>query len=192
MADWLRCDRPRDAVLRAWTRRIYRNCSETDARNGVIAWRVDTCNLEVAIRLFNDNPARMTFVDRPRLIRALQTALNLSPVVGLIGPRQAGKTTLARILAGAEKVANYFDLEDPDDLLALENPKSTLGGLQGLVIIDEVQRRPELFPVLRVLVDRPSQPARFFVVGSASPALLRQRSETLAGRVEYVDGTWTC
>lgn len=82
---------------------------------------------------------------------------------------------------------HYFDLEDPDDLLRLENPKLALESLSGLVVIDEVQRRPELFPLLRVLVDRPSMQTQFVILGSASPDLLRQNSETLAGRIEYIE-----
>lgn len=79
----------------------------------------------------------------------------------------------------------YFDLEDPDDLARLEEPKLALDPLRGLVVLDEIQRRPELFPILRVLADRPRIPARFLVLGSASPQLLRQASESLAGRIVY-------
>lgn len=97
-----------------------------------------------------------------------------------------GKTTLARqIMARGEEPATRFDLEDPDDLARLDEPKLALAHLEGLVVVDEVQRRPELFPILRVLVDRPSSKARFLILGSASPHLLRQSSETLAGRIIY-------
>jgi predicted AAA+ superfamily ATPase len=82
---------------------------------------------------------------------------------------------------------NYFDLERPTDLRRLEDPETSLGELRGLVVIDEVQRRPDLFPVLRVLIDRPRSPARFLLLGSASPALLRQSSESLAGRIEVIE-----
>ncbi len=114
--------------------------------------------------------------------------LEQNPVVALLGARQVGKTTLARMLAeGRDGTTTRFDLEDPDDLARLAEPKLALGGLDGLVVIDEVQRRPDLFPVLRVLVDRPSQSARFLLLGSASPELLRQGSETLAGRIAFHD-----
>jgi len=97
-----------------------------------------------------------------------------------------GKTTLARQIMGRrEGPATRFDLEDPDDLARLDEPKLALAHLDGLVVIDEVQRRPDLFPVLRVLVDRPSSIARFLILGSASPELLRQSSETLAGRIVH-------
>ncbi|MEK7703373.1 MAG: ATP-binding protein [Myxococcota bacterium] len=112
-------------------------------------------------------------------------ALERSRVVVLVGPRQCGKTTLARQLLAADSV-NYFDLEDPTSLARLEEPLTALQPLRGLVVIDEVQRRPELFPILRVLADRDDLPARFLVLGSASGDLLRQSSESLAGRMERV------
>ena len=118
----------------------------------------------------------------------LRRALARSPVVALVGPRQCGKTTLARRLVAAD-AANYFDLEDPVSLARLDQPRTALQGLAGVVVIDEVQHRPELFPVLRVLVDRDGSPARFLVLGSAGPALLRQSAESLAGRIEYVELT---
>lgn len=123
---------------------------------------------------------------RPGLVRRLTVALGRAPVVALVGPRQAGKTTLARRLLRATHV-NYFDLEDPRDAARLDEPATALAGLRGLVVIDEVQRRPDLFPVLRVLADRRPRPARFLILGSASPALLRQSSESLAGRLEVVE-----
>jgi len=103
----------------------------------------------------------------------------------LLGPRQCGKTALARRFAAGEK-AEYFDLEDPTDARRLENPSLALEPLAGLVVIDEIQRKPELFPLLRVLADREALPARFLILGSASPDLIRTSSETLAGRVEFV------
>ena len=124
-------------------------------------------------------------VERPALLSQIQTALQRSRGVVLCGPRQCGKTTLARELLAPDSV-NYFDLEDPASLARLDEPMTALQPLQGLVVIDEVQRRPELFPVLRVLLDRKAAPARFLVLGSASGDLLRQSSESLAGRVEYV------
>jgi len=124
-------------------------------------------------------------IRRDSILRSLNDALGRSSVVVLTGPRQAGKTTLARQLVSADSV-NYFDLEDPASLARLDEPMTALAPLRGLVVIDEVQRRPDLFPVLRVLVDREDNPARFLVLGSASGDLLRQSSESLAGRMERV------
>ena len=110
------------------------------------------------------------------------------PVVGLIGARQVGKTTLARALVrGERQPVTLFDLEDPTDEAKLADPKLVLEPLQGLVVIDEVQRKEGLFRLLRVLVDRPDNAARFLVLGSAAPDLLRQSSETLAGRIAYYE-----
>jgi hypothetical protein len=125
-------------------------------------------------------------VQRPRYLSAIKRGFQITPVVGLIGPRQVGKTTLARQYVSRGEVS-YFDLEDPADLARLDTPKLALERLRGLVVIDEVQRRPDLFPVLRVLVDRPRNPAKFLVLGSASPELLRQSSESLAGRIAYLE-----
>ncbi len=122
---------------------------------------------------------------RPQLQQAIERALARSRVVALIGPRQCGKTTLARQFVPVDSL-NYFDLEDPVSLARLDQPLTALQGLTGLVVIDEIQRRPELFPILRVLCDRTPLPARFLILGSASPELLRQSSETLAGRLEII------
>jgi len=124
-------------------------------------------------------------IKRVSLLQDVHTALGRARVVALIGPRQCGKTTLAREFVAADS-SNYFDLEDPASLARLDEPMVALAGLKGLVVIDEVQRRPELFPVLRVLADRKLLPARFLILGSASPALLKQSSESLAGRLETV------
>ncbi|MBM3892090.1 MAG: ATP-binding protein [Verrucomicrobia bacterium] len=124
-------------------------------------------------------------IERPDIISRIQAALKRSRVVALLGPRQCGKTTLARQLVDVES-PNYFDLEDPRHLSRLEHPMVALESLKDIVVIDEVQRRPELFPVLRVLADRTPLPAKFLILGSASPALLRQTSESLAGRLEQV------
>jgi predicted AAA+ superfamily ATPase len=124
-------------------------------------------------------------IPRPDLSAQIKTALARSRVVALIGPRQCGKTTLARTFVPPDSV-NYFDLEDPVSLARLEEPMTALRDLRDLVVIDEVQRRPDLFPLLRVLVDRDPLPAKFLILGSASPALLRQSSESLAGRLEIV------
>jgi uncharacterized protein len=123
-------------------------------------------------------------VPRRRHLRELRALLAQFPVVGLVGPRQVGKSTLARTLQGAARAA-YFDLEDPRHVAKLENALTVLEPLRGLVVVDEIQRRLDLFPALRVLADRPRRPARFLVLGSASPELLRQSSETLAGRIAY-------
>ena len=106
-------------------------------------------------------------------------------VTALIGPRQAGKTTLAREIVPPGSAA-YFDLEDPRALVRLAEPMTALSPLRGVIVIDEIQRRPDLFPVLRVLADRRPLPARFLILGSATPELLRQSSETLAGRMETI------
>lgn len=125
-------------------------------------------------------------IDRQRHRTALATLLDQFPVVGLLGARQVGKTTLARRLVERwDGPVTLFDLEDPTDRARLEDPKLALEPLEGLVVIDEVQHAPDLFPLLRVLVDRPGNSARFLVLGSASPDLLRQSSETLAGRIAY-------
>lgn len=125
-------------------------------------------------------------ITRSAIDDRIRTALARSPVVVLTGPRQSGKTTLARELL-SEDSSNYFDLEDPPSLARLDEPMTALDPLRGLVVIDEVQRRPDLFPILRVLADRRAQPARFLILGSASGELLRQSSESLAGRVERIE-----
>jgi predicted AAA+ superfamily ATPase len=125
---------------------------------------------------------------RSHLSDAVFRGLRRAPAVALLGPRQCGKTTLARELAAKSDAASrFFDLEHPSDEAALQNPLLALERLRGLVVIDEVQRMPELFPVLRVLIDRPDTPARFLLLGSASPHLVRGVTESLAGRVAFVD-----
>lgn len=124
-------------------------------------------------------------IDRKDLYIRIKEALDRSRIVVLLGPRQCGKTTLAREFIHPDS-KNYFDLEDPVSLIRLEEPMTALRELDGLVVIDEIQRRAELFPVLRVLADRKPLPARFLILGSASPELLRQSSESLAGRVELI------
>jgi len=124
-------------------------------------------------------------IARTANLDAIRTGLSRSPVVVLTGPRQCGKTTLARELLREDSV-NYFDLEDPASLARLDEPMTALAPLKGLVVIDEVQRRPDLFTLLRVLTDRRDNPARFLILGSASGDLLRQSSESLAGRVERI------
>lgn len=124
-------------------------------------------------------------IDRTTDRALVKEALRRSRVVALLGPRQSGKTTLAREFVPARS-PNYFDLEDPAALARLEQPDTALRSLRGTVVIDEIQRRPDLFPILRVLADRRPLPARFLILGSAGPELLRQSSETLAGRIETV------
>ncbi|MCK6528433.1 ATP-binding protein [Myxococcota bacterium] len=125
-------------------------------------------------------------IPRRRHVDHLRLLLQEFPVVGILGPRQVGKTTLARQVAVHEGgPVHFFDLEDPRDVARLADPVLALEPLEGLVILDEVQRVPDLFRVLRVLADRPSAPARFLLSGSASPPFLRQTSESLAGRVAY-------
>jgi len=126
-------------------------------------------------------------IKRTELGATLRSALAKNPVVALLGPRQCGKSTLARQIAGQSRSVSYLDLENPSDLAVLAEPMSALARFKGLVVLDEIQRRPELFPVLRVLADRRPLPARFLVLGSASPELLRQSSETLAGRIAFVE-----
>ena len=118
--------------------------------------------------------------------RQLETALRRSPVTAVLGPRQCGKTTLAKLF-GDPREASYFDLESEPDVRRLTNPELVLGSLRGLVVLDEIQRLPRLFNVLRVLADRPNMDARFLILGSASPDLVRGVSQTLAGRVEFVE-----
>jgi len=125
-------------------------------------------------------------IERPLLRARIARALSRSRVAALAGPRQVGKTTLARSFLAADH-PGYFDLENPLSLARLSEPMTALSPLRGLVVIDEIQRMPELFPVLRVLADREGTPARFLLLGSASPALLRASSESLAGRIEVIE-----
>ena len=125
-------------------------------------------------------------LDRPAEVRTVASLLKRHPVVGLVGARQVGKSTLARMIAErSTRPVTFFDLEDPEDAARLQDPMLALKPLRGLVVIDEIQQHPDLFPVLRVLADRTRTPARFLVLGSASPELLRQGAETLAGRIIY-------
>lgn len=125
-------------------------------------------------------------IERPRHLEEVRALLGQFPVVGLLGARQVGKTTLARQLVERRKEPSaVFDLEDPTDRARLADPKLALEPLEGLVVIDEIQRLPDLFPLLRVLVDRPEASTRFLVLGNAGLEVLRQSSETLAGRIAY-------
>ncbi|MFV1986218.1 MAG: ATP-binding protein [Gemmatimonadota bacterium] len=125
-------------------------------------------------------------IDRIRYEAQVREVFRTHAVCALLGPRQCGKTTLARHLAEDEPTT-FFDLEDPVDLRRLDAPRIALEGLSGLVVLDEIQRRPGLFELLRVLVDRPENAARFLVLSSASLDLVRGVSESLAGRIGFVD-----
>lgn len=124
-------------------------------------------------------------IERRNLKKRIRESLKRSRIVALVGPRQCGKTTLARAFMPVDSY-NYFDLEDPSSLARLSQPMTALECLKGLIVIDEIQRMPDLFPVLRVLADRLPLPARFLILGSASPNLLSQAPESLAGRIETI------
>lgn len=126
-------------------------------------------------------------IERVAHRKAVERLLRDNPVVAILGARQVGKTTLALQIAERRRRFHLFDLERESDLSRLGDPELALGPLRGLVVLDEIQRRPDLFPALRVLADRPRTPARFLVLGSASPDLLRQSSETLAGRIAHFE-----
>lgn len=128
----------------------------------------------------------MAPLPRPAVIERIDRALAIHPVAALLGPRQCGKTTVARMIA-SRQASTYFDLENPVDVRRLSAPLTVLEALSGLVIIDEVQHQPGLFELLRVLVDRPHNQAQFLLLGSASPQLVRGVSESLAGRIGFVD-----
>lgn len=128
-----------------------------------------------------------SLIARPRALARVRQALAANPVCALLGPRQCGKTTLAREIAGRRRGVHFFDLETAVARRQLAEPELALRPLRGLVVIDEIQRDPRLFEVLRPLADRPGTPARVLVLGSASPDLVRGVSESLAGRVGFVD-----
>ncbi|MCD4721832.1 MAG: ATP-binding protein [Desulfobacula sp.] len=125
-------------------------------------------------------------IQRHSYTKKLKEAIRRSPVVSLLGPRQCGKTTLARFLEKKYQ-AVFLDLESPQDQMRLQNPELMLGALEGLVIIDEIQIMPELFGILRVLVDRADNKTNFLILGSASPHIIKNVSETLAGRTEFIE-----
>jgi len=125
-------------------------------------------------------------IPRPRALERIIATLDVHPIAALLGPRQCGKTTLARMVA-EQMPSELFDLENPVDVRRLSAPMRALEGLSHLVILDEAQRLPELFEVLRVLVDRPENRARFLLLGSASPQLVKAVSESLAGRIGFID-----
>lgn len=125
-------------------------------------------------------------IPRPEPIRQIASSFRIHPVTALLGPRQCGKTTLALFIAEQEP-STFFDLENPVDIQRLSAPMQALKDLSGLVIIDEIQRKPELFELLRALVDRSGQNTRFLLLGSASPHWVKDVSESLAGRIGFVD-----
>lgn len=126
-------------------------------------------------------------IERPHRLASVRELFRSHPCVAILGPRQCGKTTLARMLGLGEASRHFFDLESPLDARKLDAPRRTLGALEGLIVLDEVQRKPQLFEVLRVLVDRPEAGMRSLLLGSASPSLFKGVSESLAGRVGFVD-----
>lgn len=128
----------------------------------------------------------VTMIRRTRHLELLKRQIANFPVVAILGARQVGKTTLARQLEDDwEGAKRHFDLEDPDDQARLVDPAFALRDLKGLVVLDEIQLRPDIFPLLRVLSDRPGTPARFLILGSAAPELLKHTAESLAGRVVF-------
>lgn len=136
--------------------------------------------------IFKEYSDRM-LIERPKAIAAVTSAFRIHPAVVLTGPRQCGKTTLARMFTGSDPTVSFFDLERAVDRRKLGAPEQTLSQLTGLVVLDEIQRQPQLFEALRVLLDRPACMARFLLLGSAAPTLIKGVSETLAGRVGLVD-----
>ena len=126
-------------------------------------------------------------IERPYYLNKINELLENNPVVALIGPRQVGKTTLADQITKQFARVSFFDLEDPRSLSRLSDPMLALQSLQGLIVIDEVQHLPDLFKLLRVLVDKPQVKQQFLILGSASPLLLKQTSESLAGRIAYLE-----
>ncbi|NGX58474.1 MAG: hypothetical protein K940chlam3_01381, partial [Chlamydiae bacterium] len=134
----------------------------------------------------------MALRERLHYLERIDFSFSVNPVVALLGPRQCGKTTLARMyleMENGRRQVHYFDLEDPEDLMLLQNPKLVLGPLEGLIVIDEIQKLPEVFPLIRVLVDAPNNKKKFLILGSASRDLIQQSSETLAGRISHIELT---
>ncbi len=125
-------------------------------------------------------------IKRNKYLNRVAVSVKRSPVTAITGPRQSGKTTLARMFSENREV-DYFDLESRPDVNRLQNPEMVLGRRENLAVIDEIQRMPELFNVLRVLADRPGSKAKFLILGSASPDIIRNVSETLAGRIEFIE-----
>lgn len=124
-------------------------------------------------------------------LQLIENHFRVHPVLGILGPRQCGKTTLARMYAElfSPDLVHYFDLEDPVSLAQMENPKLTLERLQGLIVIDEIQHLPDLFKLIRVLVDKENLQQKYLILGGASRELINQSSESLAGRIAYLELT---
>jgi predicted AAA+ superfamily ATPase len=142
--------------------------------------------LKILLTAPNIQGIELLMIERRQEFDTIKTLLKRNPVVGIIGARQVGKTTLEQQFAEKTSAAAiYYDLENPEDEARLADSMLVLKQHKGLVVIDEIQRHPDIFPVLRVLADRRQTPARFLILGSASPALMQKRSETLAGRVAY-------
>jgi predicted AAA+ superfamily ATPase len=129
-------------------------------------------------------------MQREVYLQEIKDLFEIFPIVALLGPRQVGKTTLARLFReSCTEEVHSFDLEDPEDLSLLENPKQTFNNLKGLIIIDEIQTKPDLFPLLRVLADHNKHFQKYLILGSTSPSLIRKSSETLTGRVGFIEVT---
>lgn len=131
-------------------------------------------------------------MNRKDFFTKINKTFEVNPIVALLGPRQCGKTTIAREFFeknSKKNNHNYFDLEKKSDLDLLVNPEVSLSNLEGLIVIDEVQRRPDIFQSLRFLVDRPKNKQKYLILGSASRELIKQSSETLTGRISYLEMT---
>jgi len=128
-------------------------------------------------------------MQRNDFIKQIEVLFRSHPIVCLLGPRQCGKTTLSKMYSNHLKKVYVFDLENPQDLESLQNPMLALSNLRGLIILDEIQRKPDLFPILRVLIDKQNTKQKFLLLGSASPDLMRYSSESLAGRIAYLELT---
>ncbi len=137
----------------------------------------------------SENIADNSIMIKRRIQENITKSLVKVPAVGLVGPRQAGKTTLAKMIAETiDKPVIYLDLENPQDFQKLDDAQLYFQQFQNqLIILDEAQRKPELFPLLRSLIDRDRKPGKFMILGSASPSLKRQASESLAGRIAYFE-----
>lgn len=157
-------------------------CPECTKKSDCVQW-VENSVDKTEFSMYN-----IVMIRRETEIKEILHLLKVNPVVGIIGARQVGKTTIARMIALERKNnVSYFDAENPEDQSRLSDPMMALKTLKGLVIIDEIQKLPRIFDVLRVLADRPAKSVKFIVLGSASPELLKQGSESLAGRIAYYE-----